>query len=114
MESDYCAEAHRVLQEISGPNTHTFHMYVYCTSFLEENGFPVQDWSSLFPASITFRYENGSWHPTEYWGFYGTDSFDRPDLFPDFPAETMELYVKDGVQTELFKELYAELRAECL
>ena len=114
MESDYCAEAHRVLQETSGPNTHTFHMYVYCTSFLEENGFPVQDWSSLFPASITFRYENGSWHPTEYWGFYGTDSFDRPDLFPDFPAETMELYVKDGVQTELFKELYAELRAECL
>lgn len=48
MESDYCAEAHRVLQETSGPNTHTFHMYVYCTSFLEENGFPVQDWSSLF------------------------------------------------------------------
>ncbi len=34
--------------------------------------------------------------------------------FPDFPTETMELYVKDGVQTDLFKELHAELRAECL
>ena len=114
MDSDGCAEAHQVLQETSGQDTHTFHLFVYCTSFLEEDGFPVQDWYSLFPASITFRYENGSWQPVGSWGFYGSDTFDRPDLFPDFPTETLELYVKDGVQTDLFKELHAELRAECL
>lgn len=114
MDSDGCAEAHQVLQETSGQDTHTFHLFVYCTSFLEEDGFPVQDWYSLFPASITFRYENGSWQPAGSWGFYGSDTFDRPDLFPDFPTETLELYVKDGVQTDLFKELHAELRAECL
>lgn len=114
MDSDGRAEAHQVLQETSGQDTHTFHLFVYCTSFLEEDGFPVQDWYSLFPASITFRYENGSWQPVGSWGFYGSDTFDRPDLFPDFPTETLELYVKDGVQTDLFKELHAELRAECL
>lgn len=114
MDSDGCAEAHQVLQETSGQDTHTFHLFVYCTSFLEEDGFPVQDWYSLFPASITFRYENGSWQPVGSWGFYGSDTFDRPDLFPDFPTETLDLYVKDGVQTDLFKELHAELRAECL
>ena len=114
MDSDGCAEAHQVLQETSGQDTHTFHLFVYCTSFLEEGGFPVQDWYSLFPATITFRYENGSWQPAGSWGFYGSDTFDRPDLFPDFPTETLELYVKDGVQTDLFKELHAELRAECL
>ena len=114
MDSDGCAEAHQVLQETSGQDTHTFHLFVYCTSFLEEDGFPVQDWYSLFPASITFRYENGSWQPVGSWGFYGSDTFDRPDLFPDFPTETLDLYVKDGVQTDFFKELHAELRAECL
>ncbi len=114
MDSDGRAEAHQVLQETSGQDTHTFHLFVYCTSFLEEGGFPVQDWYSLFPATITFRYENGSWQPAGSWGFYGSDTFDRPDLFPDFPTETLELYVKDGVQTDLFKELHAELRAECL
>ena len=114
MDSDGCAEAHQVLQETSGQDTHTFHLFVYCTSFLEEDGFPVQDWYSLFPASITFRYENGSWQPVGSWGFYGSDTFDRPDLFPDFPTETLDLYVKDGVQTDLFKELHAGLRAECL
>ena len=29
MASDYCAEAHQVLQETSGQDTHTFHLYVY-------------------------------------------------------------------------------------
>ena len=114
MASDYCAEAHQVLQETSGQDTHTFHLYVYFSSYLQEDDAWVQDWYSLFPASVTFRCENGVWQPVEYWGFYGSDSYDRVDLFPDFPEDVMNALWSGGEPTEQFDELAAALRAECL
>ena len=86
MASDYCAEAHQVLQETSGQDTHTFHLYVYFSSYLQEDDAWVQDWYSLFPASVTFRCENGVWQPVEYWGFYGSDSYDPRRSVPRFPG----------------------------
>ena len=114
MASDYCAEAHQVLQETSGQDTHTFHLYVYFSSYLQEDDAWVQDWYSLFPASVTFRCENGVWQPVEYWGFYGSDSYDRVDLFPDFPEDVMNALWSGGEPTEQFDKLAAALRAECL
>ena len=114
MASDYCAEAHQVLQETSGQDAHTFHLYVYFSSYLQEDDAWVQDWYSLFPASVTFRCENGVWQPVEYWGFYGSDSYDRVDLFPDFPEDVMNALWSGGEPTEQFDELAAALRAECL
>ena len=101
-QSDYAAEAHRVLDAVKSGDTYTVYLMVWYSAYERtatgwQNGTDGQ-----FPTAVTFTWQNGGWEVTEYRepASYATD------LRTIFPDELVDMVVNDD-------EAWAALQEEC-
>ena len=101
-QSDFAAEAHRVLDTVQDGNTCTVYLLVWYSAYDRT----ATGWQSgtdgQFPAAVTFTYQNGGWEVIEY----REPTSYATDLQSIFPEELADIVVND-------RDAWAALQEEC-